>query len=106
MISKSFIDKGQFSRDGGKSFKEEENLLLLGTYYFLGGDIDEYTYESYNFIYLASELGGLIEFLYILFKLYPFYYYNPKVIQRKFIEKLFFVEKNLPDLEKGGESLL
>jgi len=94
LLAKSFTDKGQFSRDGGKSFKEEENLVLLGTYYFLGGDYDEYTYESYNFINLASEMGGLIEFIYIFLSLFPFYYYNPKVTQRKFIEKLFFVEKD------------
>jgi hypothetical protein len=60
----------------------------------LGGDVDEYTYEAYTFISLASDLGGLIEIVYILFSIFPLYYYNPKVTQRKFIEKLFFIEKD------------
>ena len=37
-------------------------------------------------------MGGLIEFIYIFLSLFPFYYYNPKVTQRKFIEKLYFIE--------------
>jgi hypothetical protein len=94
LLSDKNDEKGNYTRDGGKTFYEEENQNLMATYYFLGGDLDEYFYDTFNFINLASELGGLIEVIYIIFSLFPFFYYNPKVTQRKFIEKLFFVEKD------------
>ena len=94
LLSAKSIRTRSYSRDGGKSFQVETNQYLLETFYFLQGDVDEFTYESYNFINVASDLGGLAEILFILFSLFPFYYYNPKVTQRKFIEKLYFVEKD------------
>ena len=68
-----------YSRDGGKTFAEEESQVLMGTYYLLWGDVEEFTYEAYNFINLASALGGLLESLFLVFSLIPFYFYNPKV---------------------------
>ena len=79
LLSKPWLDKGKFSRDAGKSFKYEENLVLFGNYYFLGGDMDEYSYEAFDIVSLASNFGGLIEFVYIFLSLYPFWFYNPKV---------------------------
>ena len=93
-IADSTFAKENYSRDGGLSFKEEERQVLYGNYFFLKHNIDEFSYESYNFLSLLSDLGGLLEILYILFSLIPLYYYNKKLTQRKFIEKLYFVEKN------------
>ena len=77
---------------------------MYGNYFFLHHNIEEYNYEAYNFFGLASDLGGLIEFLYILFSLFPLYYYNKKVTQQKFIEKLYFVETNQSDIENKDTS--
>ena len=73
------IYKRSYSRDGGKTFAEEESQYLMTTYYNLLGNVEEFTYESFNIINLASELGGLYEFIFILFSLFPFYFYNQKV---------------------------
>ena len=80
-----------YSRDGGKTFKEETNHVLYGTYFFLGQNVDEYSYEAVNFISMVSDLGGFIEIMYITLSLIPIIY-NYKVAQKKFIDKLYFID--------------
>jgi hypothetical protein len=81
-----------YTRDGGQTFREETNQILYGTYFFLGQNVDEYTYEAVNFISLVSELGGFIEIMYITLMLIP-WVYNTKLAQKKFIDKLYFIDR-------------
>jgi hypothetical protein len=85
-----------YSRDGGETFKKETNQILYGTYFFLHQTVEEHYYEANNFVTLVSDLGGLIEFMYILLSFIPLLY-NQKVSRQKFIEKLYFVDKPLVD---------
>ena len=81
-----------YSRDGGNTFAMESNQILYGTYFFLGQNLDEYSYEAVNFISLVSELGGFIEFMYITLSLIPIIY-NSRLVRKKFIDKLYFIDK-------------
>ena len=65
---------------------------MYGTYFFLGQNLGEYSYEAENFVSMMSEIGGLIEALYIAFGLFPLFY-NSLVAQNKFIDKLYFIDK-------------
>ena len=81
-----------YSRDGGNTFAMESNQILYGTYFFLGQNLDKYSYEVVNFISLVSELGGFIEFMYITLSLIPIIY-NSRLVRKKFIDKLYFIDK-------------
>ena len=81
-----------YSRDFGNTFAMESNQILYGTYFFLGQNLDEYSYEAVNFISLVSELGGFIEFMYITLSLIPIIY-NSRLVRKKFIDKLYFIDK-------------
>ena len=74
----AIIDKNIFnlnySRDGGETFNEESNQLIYGSYFFLGENVDEYSYEAVNIISLLSDFGGFIEIFYIAFSIIPLYY--------------------------------
>ena len=41
---------------------------------------------------MMSEIGGLIEALYIAFGIIPLFY-NSQVAENKFIDKLYFIDK-------------
>ena len=55
--------------------------------------VDEFSYTAYNIIDLISKLGGSAVILFNAFSLFPLYYYNVKIANKKFINKLFFIDK-------------
>ena len=63
----------------------EDKVMLYSFNYFLWHNIEEFSYEAYNFISLASDLGGLLEALFLFLSVVPYYWWNPIVTEKKFL---------------------
>lgn len=51
----------------GVSYKNETNLVIFGTYFFLSDDMLEHSRQVYTIIQVISDFGGLIDIVIWLF---------------------------------------
>ena len=65
---------------------------MYGAFIYVGENVQEYSYEAENIISLLSEIGGFIEIIFLA--LAPIsVLYNARLAQKKFADKLYFVDK-------------
>ena len=68
------------STDNMKTFKDEENVHLAGTFFFLADTIQTHTYDPYNYIQLFSDFGGLVDIVVMVFAIIPMIYSDRTVL--------------------------
>ena len=73
-------------------FSEQNIQVLYGAYINVGENIQEYSYEAENIITLLSEMGGFIEIIFLALAAIPLIY-NTTLAEKKFLDKLYFVDK-------------
>ena len=57
-ISDTVPWKSNQSIDGGQTYKEIEDIILFGAYYFLGNSKAEHTRTVFNIADFMAEIGG------------------------------------------------
>ena len=93
-MSIPFLSTYYQSTDNMKTFVNEENLHLGGTFFFLADTIQTHSYSPYNYIQLFSDFGGLVDLIMMVFAIIPMMYSDRTVLQ-KFLRSQYFVK--LPD---------
>ena len=83
------------SRDDGKTFKPENQLIIYGTYFFMSNDIAYQSRTVYNLLTVISDFGGIMEILTFVFMV-SCTAFNDQQLVAKSIRSLFF-QKNSRD---------
>ena len=78
------------SHDNGKTFVEERDELIFGTYFFLSDDVVHHYRFVYNIINLLAEFGGLNSVMLAVYKVLGSML-SINLINAKILKNLFFV---------------
>lgn len=77
------------SRDAGKSFAQEDALILYGSYFFVGDEISLQSVSVYGWMQILGDFGGTLEITIFVFIILCTSY-NATMINAKAIRALYY----------------
>ena len=86
-ISTSYTSEQYVSTDGGKTYDNEEEVMLFGTYFFLSNTRTIHMRSLYNIVRFLSEIGGIQASVMVIFGAIGTYI-NRKIFMAKMMSEL------------------